>query len=302
MTGRRVAVPLAAVVAAGLAACTPGAPPAPTPSPLDTAAVRLEVEVTQSRTDRVARVVELEVRNRGAGDLTVERARLLTGLVEGTSTSERGRAVDAGSVRRLRVPLGPARCDADAEDGPASGAAASVELDVTDTAGRAGTVTVVPTDETDDLVRIHGEDCAARAVAAGLRLALDDGLVVRDVGGEPVAEVTLRVEPVPGGPRVRLRSVAATTLLRPAGSDGRWPVDVDSAAPPPDGRLVLAVRPARCDLHAIAEDKRGTVLGVEAEVDGVAQPMFYVAASDALRGALYDYVLTACGVPTDRRT
>ncbi|MBD7917931.1 hypothetical protein H9657_06525 [Cellulomonas sp. Sa3CUA2] len=270
-------------------------PSAPSRGPLP-ASVTFDVEVAQARSDRVARLVELQVRNTGPVDVSITRARLTSAFVSGETAA--GRDVDAGSMRRVRVPLGATACGPAAGDDPE----ARVELDVTTADGRTGTVTVTPTDETDDLRRIHGEDCAAVAAAAGLRVTVADGLAVRDVDGAPVADVTLLVEPVPGGPRVRIVSVQSTTLLRPLGSTGQWVVDVDSAAPPVDGRLVLSTVPARCDLHAIAEDKRGTVLGVRTVVDDVEQPLFYVAASDALRGALYDYVRTACGLATDART
>jgi len=317
MTNRsraRAAVAVAVFVATGaLAACdAPGpdaratlpaatlpaatTPAATLPAAALPAAVTFDVEVAQSRTDRVARVVTLEVRNTGAAGVTVDEARLTTPFVEGTS--ERGREIGADRMRRLLVPLGPTVCAREVGDDPQ----AVVELDVTDVDGRTGTVVVTPTDETDDLLRIRGEDCAAAAVAAGLRLDVADDLAVRVVDGVPVADVTLLVAPVPGGPHVRVVAVRATTLLRPLGAaTGQWDVDVDSAAPPPDGRLVLPTVPARCDLHAISEDKRGTVLGVRAVVDGVEQPVFYVAASDALRGALHDFVLEACGLPTDTR-
>lgn len=258
--------------------------------------VMVDVEVAQARSDRVARVVELRVHNTGTVGLTVTGARLTSAFVTGEAATTR--EVGTGRTRPVRVPLGAAVCGPDVGDDPR----AQVELDVTTVDGRSGTLVVTPTDETDDLRRIHAEDCAAAAVAAGLRLTLADGLTVRDVDGEPVADVTLVLEPVPGGPHVRIVSVRATTLLRPWGATGLWPLDVDSAAPPPDGRVVLATVPARCDLHAIAEDKRGTVLGVQAVVDGVEQPLVHVAASDGLRGALYDYVLDACGHPTDART
>ena len=282
-----------------LGACVGGEPTSVTsassPGPLPTS-VTFDVEVAQARSDRVARVVELQVRNTGPLDVSVTRARLTSASLAGES--EAGRDIRADSMRRLRVPLDAAVCGAAADDDPGL----SVELDVSTPDGRAGTVVVTPTDETDDVRRILGEDCAAEAVAAGLRVAFADELTVRDVDGAPVADVTLLVEPVPGGPHVRLVSVHSTTLLRPPGATVRWELDVDSAAPPADGRVVLATVPARCDLHAIAEDKLGTVLGVQAVVDGVEQPLFLVAAPDALRGALYDYVVTTCGQASDART
>lgn len=306
---RRIVAAVAAVLALAVAACGAGEPGGSAPSrstasaaPLPAAVVRgLAVEVAQARTDRVARVVELRVRNAGPADLTVVEGRLTTATTVAAAVTEKAREVRAGTTRAVRAPLTAPVCT-----GPAAGGttdpAPVVELDVVDAAGRTGTVTVVPTDATDDLRRVHGEDCAAAAVAAGLDVAFDEGLATRREGDALVADLVLRVRPVPGGPHVRLVQVGGTTLLRPAAGPGPWVVDVDSARPPADGRVVLPVVPARCDLHAIAEDKRGTVLGVRAVVDGVAQPEWYVAAPPALLGALHRFVREACGVPDDART
>ncbi len=298
------AVVLAAVAA--VAACTPGAtgPAAPTsggssatgapasPGPLPRSVTDgFTVEIAQARTDRVARVVELRVHNGSAADLTVLEGRLTSATTSGPAVTEEPREVGAGRTRALRAALAAPVCPPGGVT-TAVDPAPVVELDVVDADGRRATVRVAPTDETDDLRRVHGEDCAAAAVAAGLELGLEETLTTRDDG---TAEVVLRVRPVPGGPHVRLVQVGGTTLLRPASGYGPWVLDVDSAAPPPDGRVVLPVAPARCDLHAIAEDKRGTVLPVHAAVDGVALPPVFVAAPPALRGALHDFVLDACG-------
>jgi hypothetical protein len=56
------------------------------------------------------------------------------------------------------------------------------------------------------------------------------------------------------------------------------------------------VRPARCDPHAVAEDKVGTLLPVELEVGG-ATGVVKVAAPPALRADLYRFVAVACGWP-----
>ncbi|MFC8191201.1 hypothetical protein ACFUMH_05995 [Cellulomonas sp. NPDC057328] len=261
----------------------------------------LSVEVGQARTDRLARVVELRVRNAGPVDVRVVEGRLTTATTHPPAVTDRAREVRAGATRAMRAALAPPVCPDDATDAAATDPQAVVELDVVDAAGRAGTVRLTPTDGTDELRRIHGEDCAARAVASGLALTLDETLATRREGDALVADLVLRVRAVPGGPHVRVHEVGGTTLLRPAGALGAWAVGIDSAAPPPDGRVVLAVVPARCDLHAIAEDKRGTVLGVRAVVDGVPQPETYVAASPALRGALHAFVLEACGAPDDAR-
>jgi hypothetical protein len=110
------------------------------------------------------------------------------------------------------------------------------------------------------------------------------------VDGRLAATVSLQVTPVDGGPDVRLTQVDGTVLLAPVGGATSWPV-VGSPATVP-----LQLVPSRCDAHAVAEDKRGTFFGVHATVDGVPQPVFYVASSDRLRGALHDFVTTSCGM------
>jgi len=61
--------------------------------------------------------------------------------------------------------------------------------------------------------------------------------------------------------------------------------------------VTLEGRPGRCDPHAVAEDKRGTFLGLRTHVDGVAQHVFYVQLPVESRAALKEYVGEACGWP-----
>lgn len=284
---------VAAVGVLALAGCTGGPasapPPTPTPIPSDVLA-GLSVEVRQARSDWALRVVQLRVTNAGPGDVTVSQARLITPDDEGVATSDRERPVRAGVDRDVSVALGEPVCD-----DPASGQA-EAELDLVDDAGRRSTLVVEPADPQGHLARIHGEDCAAAAVAQGATLRLADAITTRDVGGVLAATVGLEVVPVAGGPRVEIRQVDGTVLLAPVGGATSWPADVDTA----DGAsrtVPLELVPSRCDPHAVAEDKRGTFFGVHAVVDGVVQPVFYVASSDLLRGALHEFVGQSCGMP-----
>jgi len=65
-----------------------------------------------------------------------------------------------------------------------------------------------------------------------------------------------------------------------------------------DGRsqtsaVTLTLVPARCDPHAVAEDKRGTVFPLRVSVDGTSGTV-YVAADAEVKAALYDFVRAAC--------
>jgi len=267
-----------------VAACS-SAPPAPaaTPIPADVLA-GLSVEVRQARSDWALRVVDVRVTNDGPGDVTVREARLVTPDDEGVATSDRERPVPTGANRDVSVALGVPVCTS-ATSGPAR-----VELELADADGRTSTLVVTPQDPQGHLARIHGEDCAAAAVARGATLALDDAITTQEVDGRLAATVSLEVGVKAGGPRVEITQVDGTVLLAPVGGATSWPVTGSPTTIP------LLLEPSRCDPHAVAEDKRGTFFGIHATVDGVPQPVFYVASSDALRGALHDFVGTSCGM------
>jgi hypothetical protein len=76
-------------------------------------------------------------------------------------------------------------------------------------------------------------------------------------------------------------------------------VDVAVAGDAPPSVLTLSLVPSRCDPHAVAEDKLGTVFPLEvsvtAEAGDVRIGVLSVTASDDVRAALYDFVDRSCG-------
>ena len=284
---------LAAVLA--LAGCTAGGPspgPSSTPTAIPSDVLAgISVEVRQGRSTWAQRVVQVRVTNAGPGDLSVAGVRLTTPDVDGVAATDKGRVLRAGVDRDFSVALGDPVCD-DAGDG-----AARVEVDLTDDTGGRSTVVAAPADPQGHLARIHGEDCAAVAVGSGATLTLADSITTTDVGGTLAAQVVLDVVPVADGPRVEVTQVDRTVLFAPPGGAVSWPVALDTGDG--GGQVVLPAVAGRCDLHAVADDKRGTFFGVHARVDGVEQPVFYLPSSEALRSALFSFIRTACGAPTD---
>ncbi|MCK9793966.1 hypothetical protein M1843_09440 [Isoptericola sp. 4D.3] len=298
---------LLAGAAVALAGCTG---PADTPEPLPDAVARgLTVTLRQDRTQYADRRASLHVVN--DSDHTVT---LLGGTLDapgyGPSDPDgepRSRSLAPGAGRDVRLRLGEVDCDADAPE-PLSGAAAQTTPVATATVrvavgeaspgGDEPAGTAVEVDVTDPLARlaaVHAEACAERLVASGVALQVTDvgpARVRTADGTAPGGRVTVAVEPVPGGPDVRLVRVSGTTLLSPAAGDA-W--TGDDLAGQADGRVVLDLVPARCDPHVVAEDKRGTFLPVHAEVDGVAQPVIHVPMTDEQRAAVYQIVHDACG-------
>ncbi len=56
----------------------------------------------------------------------------------------------------------------------------------------------------------------------------------------------------------------------------------------------LGIRPARCDPHAVAEDKVGTLIPLRVTVAG-RDGVLKVGAGAQLRGRIYDFITSACG-------
>ncbi|WP_199421780.1 hypothetical protein [Actinotalea solisilvae] len=305
-----VAALVATLVGCGVAG--PGAPSSPGPEASSGAdededagagpdavdADALHVEIRQGRASWAGRVVQVRVVNGGDAPVPVRTAALTTTAVEGTAVSDpgRGRDVPPGRHRDFSVPLGPPVCG----PGAAVPVVASVvlELGAADEDGRASPATrtepLVASDPQGHLERIHAEDCAAATVRAALDVRVD-GLSTEQTPGGLLAVLRLTVTPVAGGPAAGVTSVDGTILLGPVVAG----VPADAWAPselaaPLTGpvTVLLPARANRCDPHAVAEDKRGTFLGLHATVGGVPQHVVHVGVDE---GLVHDYVAAACG-------
>ena len=60
--------------------------------------------------------------------------------------------------------------------------------------------------------------------------------------------------------------------------------------------IKLAVRPARCDAHALADDKRGTILPFAVATGDGREGRLELPAGDALKADLYAYYAERCGL------
>ncbi|MFD7021534.1 hypothetical protein [Promicromonospora sukumoe] len=302
-------VALATLVGAAAVACSGGAPtPSSTLGPVpDDVAGHLTVQVDQGRTQYAAREVVLAVTNDSDETLT-----LLSGVLDADgfgpshpTKENRTPALRPGTTRDVYLGLGEAEC-AGFPAGPgepvpdaAPSAVLTLALGEYDDLGPATDVVV---DEVGDpgghLARNHAVDCADEAVAAGVRLTVDPDVPVETRDGDLTALVTLRIEPVDGGPEVTIDRIAGTTIMNnpdPGGGGSGWTgAALDGQR---SGSVTLPVVPARCDAHAVGEDKRGTFLPVSASVDGVAQHVIYVPMPDSARADLFAFIGESCDWP-----
>jgi hypothetical protein len=292
------------MVSAAAVACTGGGAPSSAKGPVpDDVAAHLSVEVAQGREQYAEREIRLEVTNDSEETMTLLSGALRAEQFGPSHPTKEGRTLvlPPGATRAVYVGLGEARCadPAAPEEVAAPSATITLALGEGDDLGPA---TDIPVDEVGDpighLARNHTVDCSAAAVAAGADLTVDPDVPVETRDGELTALVTLRIERVDGGPEVTLDRIAGTTLMSnadPGGDASGW-VGRDLAGQG-SGEVVLAVVPARCDVHAVAEDKRGTFLPVSARVDGVRQEPVYVPMPDTARSDFYSFVADYCDWP-----
>ncbi len=284
-----------------LAACTGGdpsvSPVRASPVPDDVGAA-LRVEVRQDRSQYADRRAVLHVTNDSAQTLTLLGGHL---AADGFGPSRpdgdpRPRTLrPGGGARDVRIALGEVDCaTAPAAVGrPRPAGTAEVRVALGE-AGAHGPETAVVLDVTDPhgrLAVVHAEECALARIAAGATLTVEGF----DRPGDPAgtARLEIAVTPVPGGPEVLVTRVGATTLMAPADGGESWAGA--SLAGRDSRRLRLDVVPARCDPHAVAEDKRGTFVPVYATVDGQEQPVVYLPMPDEAEVELFAFLHDACG-------
>jgi hypothetical protein len=121
---------------------------------------------------------------------------------------------------------------------------------------------------------------------------------VEQAGSRLVAFVDLSVTPAGGSGSFTIRSVDDTVLFGlhdPASATAvdSLPLDFTISGDEEPVELTIPLVPARCDAHAVAEDKRGTLLPLRVEI-GDESGIRYFALSDDRKGELYSYLDEAC--------
>jgi hypothetical protein len=264
------------------------------------------VEVNQSRDQYGKQAIQILLTNVSGRPLTVAAAQLASPLFRGGILWEPtggGLELPPGQPKSL-----PARLPA-----PACGGGQSTSQQATpprstpqqpvatvrySEAGQAGVREVAPlaVDPFGVLERNNMELCLAAEAAAVADIVLDRRLEVAPDSRTAVVRLVITPKETDGaGPGVgplTIASIDGTTLIaEPA--EGPWPRNVRIVPGAPRTELRLRIRPARCDPHAIAEDKVGTLLPLQVSVGG-REGQLKIAAGTALRGLIYDFVTSAC--------
>ncbi|PSL39909.1 hypothetical protein CLV49_3564 [Labedella gwakjiensis] len=304
MNRRRARVSTAAAVAVLVALSGCSSAPAPRTSAsvtvsADTAAEdaaaaatdgHILVGVTQGRTDYTTGMFAISVENVTDAELIVRSARLSSPAFDADASWDGDAIVPAGRTRDLRIAVPEFDCPA---TDPMTSIVVSYESD-----GDSRTAVLAPVDEFSTVERLSDAACFTQAVSEVVAFGLADRLDLSGQGPAAVTTLSLTATPVagPGAGSLTVLGVDATTLLSPASGDAAWSVDERVAAGDSPTTIALPAVPARCDAHAVAEDKVGTVLRVRVLLTGGTEGSVSVPASSTLRADLYAFVTDRCGL------
>ncbi|MFJ6535759.1 hypothetical protein ACIQH5_05975 [Paenarthrobacter sp. NPDC091711] len=250
----------------------------------------ITVEVNQSRDQYGKQAIQIQLTNTTDSPLTVTGARLQSSLFEGGiswESSEGGLELPPRQPKSLPAALPAATCEASKD--------ASTELTARINYSAPDTGPLEENTSASDpfgvLPRNAGELCIAAEAAAIATMVLDPGLEEAADGRTAVVRLVITpATPGSGMKSLTIESFEETTLLAQSPS-APWPVNVTVGAAQQE--VTLTIRPARCDPHAVAEDKVGTLLPLRVAI-GERKGLLKIPASNDLRGRIYDFVTAAC--------
>ena len=154
------------------------------------------------------------------------------------------------------------------------------------------------TDPFGVLLRNNAEQCLVRDVSSVAAIGLGPQLDVSGDGQRAVLRLFIRpsarTSPAQhsGASRLVIERIDGTPLLEEDPAKP-WPLHLTVEAGGPARDLELGIHPARCDPHAVAEDKVGTVIPLSVMV-GARTGILKIAADRHLRGRILDFVTAAC--------
>lgn len=294
--GRRWRTAAAAVVLAALVAGATAQGCSPEPQ-----APALSAELNQFRDNYGTKIIQIQLSNTSSAPVTVFNAEVSSALFPaGTrwANEPQGTEVPPGQTKSLPATLPAPSCSISGTDDEAGTFAGAGPADIT-VSVRAGSTTsevkLLAADPFGVLARNHSELCLAQYAGQIARINLAPELKVAADGRTAV----VRLQVTPHGARkgtpdaLTIERIEGTTLLAEV-PDSPWPRDVRVVAGGDPEEFRLRIRPARCDPHAVAEDKVGTLLPVRLSVGG-RRGTLKVAAGVALKGRIYEFVSAACG-------
>ncbi|MET0931115.1 MAG: hypothetical protein ABWX74_16460 [Aeromicrobium sp.] len=244
------------------------------------------MHVDQSRVERKGREVFLRVENNTTKPVTVVGFELTSPRLEDvrwTGSEEIGATYETD----LEFDLPTGRCGTDID--------AQVTLTYRVADGDLRRSTGSADDPYGAAALFADRDCAQTTLTEAADISVGTPEVTGQ-GPDSVLRLPVTLTPTGEAGEVRFGGFGSTVLFQqtaesPTGVD--IPLDADS----PPVELVMAVIPARCDPHALAEDKVGTLFGVSVRATGLADTAsFFLPLDTAQRSAFFAFFRTYCGL------
>lgn len=255
------------------------------------------VTVYQSRSDVASGHLQIQIANESGDDITISGAEFAAPQFAHTAIWQKeSTVVRAGRTIDLPIQLSEAVCH---EGDPAP----SVRLTWA-VAGDIRWSEVVPVDERGRLEELRAEGCFVEEVSSIARFSLESSPRPVVVSGAPAIELDLTLSQGSGsGGSLLIRSVSGTTLfthIDPLNGFTSTSMRLDATVDSGTASVVtLSLVPTRCDAHAIAEDKQGTIFAFDVDVttqDGSSiSGTVSVPAPTEIKTELIAFVRLACG-------
>lgn len=244
----------------------------------------VDAQLAQWRSDVAERMAQVRISNRSETELVITRLTFEDDWFDGVATRDTTSTIAVGGVTDLRIELPPVVC----EGIPSAGNRASrAVLDVEGV----GEVALDLVDALGFSERLHARECLHREVDEVARIDV--------VGFEPSdapapASLELSVRPGGAGATVDIVELRTTNLLQFAERAGAHRLDVRISGGDGPSRIDVPLVPSRCDPHAVLEDKRGTIFGLEVRL-GERDGLIELVSPGDLREKMLGWVTRWCG-------
>lgn len=284
---RRAARPTAAALVVALAAVILAAC-APSPAELPDGVTSI---VFQPRTEVASGRLAIRISNDSDEPITILRAEYDSPDYSEPIVWKRHDArLAPGTAIDLRVdPVRPACPDAP----PAE--AASVVLDFRVEGGATGQAVLEPGDPWDHFPKIPEALCLGQLLEDATAVATDR--IESDGQPRHPGTLVLSLTPSGGDATATLDAVRSSILIGILGPDGeqvqRLPLGLELTGTDAPQELRFTIAPGRCDTHAIAEDKVGTLLPIDVTA-GSRSGTMRLPSSDEFRAQVYAFVQHYC--------
>ncbi|WP_411558493.1 hypothetical protein [Plantibacter sp. MPB07] len=288
--GSRVIASCVAVVIA-LSGCTTAGSPVPRATRA-ASAEDIVVEFRQNRDQYASDGAIVRVGNDGDHDITIVGLELAGSAFTAPTVRDRSSTVRAGQTTDLAVELPPIDCDA--RDG-------DVQVDLLLRLDDDSILSAADLpDPTNALQRIRASTCTVAAVHRIAEVAAAPGIRLEGAGATTVAVLTITAVPTGAPGRLELVALRSTVLLRPVPTDGGgdppqdWPLSLTVDAADGPQSIELRIVPTRCDPHALAEDKVGTLFPLVVRIDDGPEALMTLPLDADTAEALKDAVRARC--------